>query len=119
MIVEPWVRSRGSGGADLNGGAESHEPSPQWKDSLEPGAKGAASVLVDFLKEFVQLEPLDAEPLVSAGDVGTQLTAWLRVGWLVVPALSKDAPLPQDGRTRPPACHSRFGLHTLYALLYL
>ena len=108
-----------SGGADLNGGAESHEPSATGEDGVEPGAKGIASGAIDFLKEFVQLEPLDAEPLVSAGDVGTELTAWLRVGWLGVPALSKDAPLPQDGRTRPPACHSRFGLHTLYALLYL
>jgi hypothetical protein len=71
------------------------------------------------LKAFVQLEPLDAEPLVPASDARTQLTAWLRVGWLFIPALGKDTPLPQDGRAGSPARNSCFGLHFLYGLLDL
>src|SRR4029078_7895291 len=105
MIVELAGQSARSGGADLHGGAESHEPSATREDGFEPGAKGVAGGAVDFLetlvhfeagpsidflKAFVQLERLDAEPLVSAGYVGTELTARLRIRGFVEPALGKD-----------------------------
>ena len=108
---------RKSGGADLNGGAESHEPGSTGEDGFEPGAKGVASGAIDVLKVFVQLEPLDAEPLVPAGHVGTEPTARFRIGGLVEPALGEDTSPSQHGRTGRPAGGSRVGLYGANAFL--
>jgi hypothetical protein len=102
----------------LNGGAESYQPSAVREDGFEPGAKGVASSAIDFLKVFIQLEPLDAQPLVTAGDVGTELTARLCVGGFVEPALGEDASPSQDGRTGRPTGHSRLGLYGFNVFLY-